>query len=95
MDKLRIVSASHDRTIKIWEREPSSGTSTSKCLHTLVGHRGAVISVRMTDDRIISGLHPFALLSLSPLRQWLMLQLLYIQAQTMETFACGHSTRPK
>ncbi|KAH9459962.1 hypothetical protein MJO29_003917 [Puccinia striiformis f. sp. tritici] len=48
-DKLRIVSASHDRSLKIWDR------STGKCVHTFVGHRGAVSAVKLTDDKIISG----------------------------------------
>ncbi|KAA1136042.1 hypothetical protein PGTUg99_024342 [Puccinia graminis f. sp. tritici] len=48
-DKLRIVSASHDRSLKIWDR------LTGKCVHTFVGHRGAVSSVKLTDDKIISG----------------------------------------
>jgi len=64
-DKLRIATASHDRTIKIWD------TDAGKCMvsysfgfceglltavqHTLVGHRGAVLTVKMTDDRLLSG----------------------------------------
>jgi len=48
-DKLRIVSASHDRSLKIWDR------LTGKCVHTFVGHRGAVSAVKLTDDTIISG----------------------------------------
>ncbi|WAQ90959.1 hypothetical protein PtA15_13A359 [Puccinia triticina] len=48
-DKLRIVSASHDRSLKIWDR------LTGKCVHTFVGHRGAVSAVKLTDDKIISG----------------------------------------
>lgn len=48
MDKLRIVSASHDRTIKVWDH-------TGQCKHTLVGHRGAVTSIALGDDKIISG----------------------------------------
>ena len=48
-DKLRLVSASHDRTIKIWVRE--EGT----CIATLVGHRGAVTCLALGDDKIVSG----------------------------------------
>ena len=49
MDKLRIVSASHDRTIKLWDR------SSGRCLHTLVGHRGAVTSIALGDDKVSLG----------------------------------------
>ena len=45
---LRIVSASHDRTLKIWNHD---GT----CMHTLAGHRGAVTAVTLSDDAIVSG----------------------------------------
>jgi F-box/WD-40 domain protein MET30 len=49
VDKLRIVSASHDRTIKIWDRD------TGLCQNTIVGHKGAVTCVSLTDDKIVSG----------------------------------------
>ncbi|POW22933.1 hypothetical protein PSHT_00647, partial [Puccinia striiformis] len=29
--------------------------STGKCVHTFVGHCGAVSAVKLTDDKIISG----------------------------------------
>ena len=48
-DKFRVVSASHDRTIKIWDRD--NGT----CQTTLVGHRGAVTCLALADDKIVSG----------------------------------------
>jgi F-box/WD-40 domain protein MET30 len=54
MDALRIASASHDRTIKVWDRE--SGT----CVHTFTGHRGAVTSLQLSDDMIVSGSGEFA-----------------------------------
>lgn len=44
-----MVSGSHDRTIKIWERE------TGMCQTTLVGHRGAVTCLALADDKIVSG----------------------------------------
>lgn len=37
MDKLRIISASHDRTVKVWEREPTNGAPTSRCLVHIFG----------------------------------------------------------
>ncbi|MBW0490625.1 hypothetical protein O181_030340 [Austropuccinia psidii MF-1] len=43
------VFGSHDRSLKIWDRE------TGKCIHTIVGHRAAVTSVKLTDDKVISG----------------------------------------
>lgn len=65
IDALRLVSASHgmpswgdpgpaadrvlDRTIKVWDRESAT------CVQTLVGHRGAVTSVQLSDDMIVSG----------------------------------------
>ena len=48
-DALRIASASHDRTVKVWDRD--AGT----CVQTLVGHRGAVTSLQLSDDMIVSG----------------------------------------
>ena len=38
-----------DRTIKVWNRE------SGDCVQTLVGHRGAVTSLQLSDDMIISG----------------------------------------
>lgn len=64
MDALRMASASHggllyrlglecaltsDRTIKVWDRE------SGNCEQTLVGHRGAVTSLQLSDDMIVSG----------------------------------------
>ncbi|KIO16463.1 hypothetical protein M407DRAFT_33889 [Tulasnella calospora MUT 4182] len=48
-DKLRLVSASHDKTIKIWNRYEG------RCTATLVGHRGAVTCLALGDDKIVSG----------------------------------------
>ena len=49
IDALRIASASHDRTVKVWDRE------SGNCVQTLVGHRGAVTSLQLSDDMIVSG----------------------------------------
>lgn len=64
MDALRMASASHgectqiivlylmlisDRTIKVWDRE------SGHCEQTLTGHRGAVTSLQLSDDLIVSG----------------------------------------
>lgn len=73
MDPLRVVSSSHDRTIKgqssplpslllsvpnppsspfvfaVWSRDDG------KCTQTLVGHRGAVTCLQLTDTQILSG----------------------------------------
>lgn len=38
-----------DRTIKVWDRE------SGNCDQTLVGHRGAVTSLQLSDDMIVSG----------------------------------------
>ena len=38
-----------DRTIKVWD--PQSGD----CVQTLVGHRGAVNTLQLSDDMIVSG----------------------------------------
>jgi len=48
-DKLRLVSGSHDRTIKVWAREDG------RCTATLVGHRGAVTCLALGEDKIVSG----------------------------------------
>lgn len=47
-DRLRIVSTSHDRTVKVWD------TDTGKCLATLVGHAGAVTAVQLSGDKIVT-----------------------------------------
>lgn len=49
VDTLRIVSASHDRTVKVWDRD------TAQCQNTLVGHRAAVTCIGLDDDKIVSG----------------------------------------
>jgi F-box/WD-40 domain protein MET30 len=64
IDALRVASASHgrclwcpnlteadklDRTVKVWDRE------SGKCVQTLVGHRGVVTSLQLSDDMIVSG----------------------------------------
>ena len=49
VDPLRVVSSSHDRTIKVWSRDDG------KCTQTLVGHRGAVTCLQLTDTQILSG----------------------------------------
>lgn len=38
-----------DRTVKVWDSE------SGNCVQTLVGHRGAVTSLQLSDDMIISG----------------------------------------
>ncbi|KAI6102751.1 WD40 repeat-like protein [Pisolithus croceorrhizus] len=48
-DKLRLVSASHDRTVKVWDLEEG------KCTATLSGHRGAVTCIALGEDKIVSG----------------------------------------
>jgi WD domain, G-beta repeat len=50
-DNTRIVSASYDKTIRIWS------VSDGKCLHTLKGHTSTVMSVAISSDntRIVSG----------------------------------------
>jgi F-box/WD-40 domain protein MET30 len=64
-DQLRLVSGSHDRTIKVchtyhfpdtsfisvkvWNREEG------RCTATLVGHRGAVTCLALGEDKILSG----------------------------------------
>jgi F-box/WD-40 domain protein MET30 len=70
IDALRIASASHgmfdsrqaravadmaDRTVKVWDRE------SGNCVQTLVGHRGAVTSLQLSDDMIVSGSGEFCL----------------------------------
>ena len=49
----RVVSASDDKTLKVWTlARPRRG----QCLHTLRGHRGSVLCVAaMPRDRIVSG----------------------------------------
>ncbi|RKK23582.1 Vegetative incompatibility protein HET-E-1 [Fusarium oxysporum f. sp. cepae] len=43
-DGHRLASASHDRTVRIWD------SATGTCLQTLEGHRGVVRSVAFTGD---------------------------------------------
>ncbi|KAF9518210.1 hypothetical protein BS47DRAFT_1338479 [Hydnum rufescens UP504] len=49
-DKLRLVSASHDRTIKA-----NLGARRRLCTSTLFGHLGAVTCLALSDDKIVSG----------------------------------------
>ncbi|KAF8921532.1 WD40-repeat-containing domain protein [Mucidula mucida] len=48
-DKMRLVSGSHDRTIKVWSREDGS------CTATLIGHTAAVSCLALGEDKIVSG----------------------------------------
>lgn len=48
-DSLRIVSASHDHSIKIWDLE--SGTM----MHTLKGHLAPVNFLQFNDSKIVTG----------------------------------------
>ncbi|KAI9276721.1 quinon protein alcohol dehydrogenase-like superfamily [Phascolomyces articulosus] len=47
-DSLRIVSGSHDRTVRVWDLE------NGHCMHALEGHSGPVTAVAMSDTKIIS-----------------------------------------
>lgn len=47
-DNLRVVSGSHDRTVRIWDME------SGKCMHALEGHSGPVTAVALGDTKIIS-----------------------------------------
>ena len=38
-----LISASADRTIKLWE--PNSGNKTNKCFQTIIGHERAVLDM--------------------------------------------------
>ncbi|KIY67692.1 WD40 repeat-like protein [Cylindrobasidium torrendii FP15055 ss-10] len=49
VDKTRVVSASHDRTVKVWSREDG------RCIATLVGHQAAVSCLAIGEERIVSG----------------------------------------
>ncbi|KAB7504433.1 F-box/WD repeat-containing protein 7, partial [Armadillidium nasatum] len=50
-DDSRIVSGSHDNTIKVWNRRTNSQWS----VQTLVGHSGMVRCLHLADKRIVSG----------------------------------------
>jgi F-box/WD-40 domain protein MET30 len=47
-DAQRLVTGSHDRTVKLWALEDG------RCTATLVGHRGAVACVGLGEDKIVS-----------------------------------------
>ncbi|KAI9313979.1 quinon protein alcohol dehydrogenase-like superfamily [Dichotomocladium elegans] len=47
-DSLRVVSGSHDRTVRIWDME------SGKCMHALEGHSGPVTTVALSDTKLIS-----------------------------------------
>ncbi|CEP08691.1 hypothetical protein [Parasitella parasitica] len=48
LDKLRIVSGSHDKTIRVWD------TETTTCLYALIGHNRPLTAVALSDSKIIS-----------------------------------------
>ncbi|KAF2363667.1 F-box domain [Trinorchestia longiramus] len=50
-DQHRIVSASHDNTIKVW----SMRTNSQWPVQTLVGHSGRVRCLHLSDSRLVSG----------------------------------------
>ena len=45
----RVVSASFDDTVKVWNKE------NFKCLSTLTGHRSFNVVIEMIDGRIATG----------------------------------------
>ena len=52
LDNDKIVSGSHDKTIKIWN------SNTGECIKTLTGHTSFVNSVCiLNNDKIVSGSH--------------------------------------
>ena len=55
----RVVSASDDRTLKVWNLAGAVspyGSLRVQCLHTLRGHRSSVLCVAaLPRDRIVSG----------------------------------------
>jgi F-box/WD-40 domain protein MET30 len=48
-DKLRTVSGSLDKTIKVWD------TESGECLYTLNGPEGPVTCVGLGDTKIVGG----------------------------------------
>lgn len=68
-DKMRLISGSHDRTIKVSSFAPSLeglklikrhnvqiwDCEQGRCTTTLVGHRGAVTCLGLAEDKIVSG----------------------------------------
>lgn len=50
-DQHRIVSASHDNTIKVW----SMRTNSQWPVQTLVGHSGRVRCLHLSNNRLVSG----------------------------------------
>ena len=55
----RLLSGSHDRTVKVWEERALSvrgGADTDTCAATLVGHTGWVMALAVLPDRsVLSG----------------------------------------
>ncbi|KAG1223698.1 hypothetical protein G6F68_020276 [Rhizopus microsporus] len=47
-DTLRIVSGSHDSTVRVWD------LANGRCMHALEGHSGPVTAVALSDTKIIS-----------------------------------------
>ena len=48
---LRLISGSNDKTVKVWDPTPGTGT----CLQTLTGHNNKVLSVDIKNGHILSG----------------------------------------
>lgn len=47
-DSLRVVSGSHDRSVRVWDME------SGKCMYALNGHTNPITAVAMSDTKIIS-----------------------------------------
>lgn len=52
--ELFLVSASHDHTLKSWKVNPAK--KSGKCVHTMVGHTGSVLSCDVSEGDKSSGL---------------------------------------